>query len=234
MKWFVTGDIHGDLDRIYNWINRMNFNNFNINIFIAGDAGICWRKDKKDLKEIIQFHEENYNFHIWFTDGNHENFDILKSYEPDEYGIIHLSPHIHYTPRGTGLLIQIDDGIKSILCCGGADSIDKFRRIPHLNWWADETITQDDINKCLENKKDINKFDYIITHCCPYSIFKDYYAFLVTLTNIDQDSVDHSSELMLDQLAANIKCDKHFFGHYHVDRQLDNKYRCVFNDFIEL
>ena len=32
MRWFITGDTHGDLDRIYNWINRMNFNNFDTNV----------------------------------------------------------------------------------------------------------------------------------------------------------------------------------------------------------
>ena len=81
MKFFVTGDCHGNLNRIYDWINRFNFDNENISIIILGDAGICWRKDKKDMEEKIYFHENNYNFHIWFIDGNHENFDILKSYK---------------------------------------------------------------------------------------------------------------------------------------------------------
>ena len=186
----------------------MNLNDFNINIFIAGDAGLCWRKDKKDLEQIIQFHEDNYSFHIWFIDGNHENFDVLKSFKPDEYGLVNISPHIHYVPRGSGLYIQTDIGVKSIICCGGADSVDKYRRIPHITWWADETITQEDINKCLEHKKDIKKVDYIITHCCPYEVFKKYSFHLITLPDIDQDLVDHSSEKNLDQLAKNIKCDK--------------------------
>ena len=234
MRFFVTGDTHGDIDRIYSWIKRMDFNNFDINVIIAGDAGICWRRDKKDLKQVIKIHEENYNFHIWFIDGNHENFDVLKSFELDEYGIVNLSPHIHYIPRGTGLYLVTDNGIKSAIFCGGADSLDKFRRTPHLTWWADETITQEDIDKCLNHKQDINKVDYIITHCCPYSVFKKYAPYLITLTGIDQKVVDHSSEEMLDQLAENIDCNKHFFGHYHVDKQLDDKYTCLLNDFIEL
>jgi hypothetical protein len=39
---------------------------------------------------------------------------------------------------------------------------------------------------------------------------------------------------MLEQLAANMDFDKWFFGHYHVDKQLDDKYTCLLNDFIEL
>ena len=234
MRFFITGDTHGELDRVYNWIDRMNFNNFDINIIIAGDAGICWRKDKKDLKQIIDFHENNYDFHIWFIDGNHENFDILKTFKPDEYEIVNLSPHIHYLPRGTGLYLATDNGVKSAIFCGGADSLDKIYRIPHLSWWADEAITEEDINKCLEHKKDIKKVDYIITHCCPYSVFMKNRAYLITLLDIDQAKVDHTSELMLDKLAMNIDCNKWFFAHYHVDKQLDDKYRCILNDFIEL
>ena len=234
MRFFITGDTHGELDRVYNWIDRMNFNNSDINVIIAGDAGICWRKDKKDLKQTINFHEDNYNFHIWFIDGNHENFDVLKSFEPDEYGIVNLSLHIHYLPRGTGLYLATDNGVKSVIFCGGADSLDKIYRIPHLSWWADEAITEEDINKCLEHKKDIKKVDYIITHCCPYSVFIKNRTYLITLLDIDQAKVDHTSELMLDKLAMNIDCDKWFFGHYHVDKQLDDKYICLLNDFIEL
>ena len=234
MRWFITGDTHGNFERIYNWIEKMDFNNIDINIIIAGDAGACWRKDKKDLNQIIQLHESNYNFHIWFIDGNHENFDILKTYEPDEYGIVHLSPHIHYLPRGTNLFIQTENGIKSILCCGGADSVDKFYRIPNLTWWADEAITQADIDKCLEYKKNIDTVDYVITHCCPYSVFIKNSVYLITLSGINQAKVDHTSELLLDKLALDIKYKKWFFGHYHVDKQLDDKYTCIFNDFIEL
>ena len=65
-------------------------------------------------------------------------------------------------------------------------------------------------------------------------MFKRYAVYLITLDGIDQSTVNHESELMLEQLAANMDCDKHFFGHYHVDKQLDDKYTCVFNDFIEL
>ena len=230
MKFFVTGDTHGDLNRIYDWVNRFNFDNENISIIILGDAGICWRKDKKDIEEKIYFHENNYNFHIWFIDGNHENFDILKSYKPNESGIVDISSHIHYIPRGTGMAIETENGIKTILCCGGADSIDKFRRTPHLSWWSDETITQEDIDKSLEYKK----VDYILTHCCPYDIFKEYSVYLITLSNINQMDVEHTSELMLNKLASAVDYDKWFFAHYHIDKQLNDKYRCVLNDFIEL
>lgn len=206
MRWFATGDTHGDFNRVYRWIEKMDFNNFNINIIIAGDAGICWRKDKKDMNAFIEFHENNYNFHIWFIDGNHENFDVLNSFEPDEYGIVHLSTHIHYLPRGTGIFLSTDFGTKSLICCGGADSVDKLRRVPHLSWWADEAITQEDVDKCIAHMKDIDCVDYVITHCCPYKIFKRYAPYLITLTGLDQSIIDHASEKMLDIVAKEVGC----------------------------
>ena len=65
-------------------------------------------------------------------------------------------------------------------------------------------------------------------------MFKRYAVYLITLDGIDQGAVEHESELMLEQLAANMDFDKWFFGHYHVDKQLDDKYTCLLNDFIEL
>ena len=32
----------------------------------------------------------------------------------------------------------------------------------------------------------------------------------------------------------NYRIDKWFFAHYHVDKQLDDKYTCLLNNFIEL
>lgn len=183
------------------------------------------------MKKIIENHN-SYYFHIWFIDGNHENFDILnelKESQPNKK-IIDISSNIHYITRGTKLFIKTDEGVKNILFCGGADSVDKFRRIPHLSWWENETITQKDIDKCLQH----NEVDYIITHCCPFDIFKEYSIYLITRADIDQDKVNHSSEMMLNQVKDNVKYNKWFFGHYHVDIQLDEKHKCFLNDFVEL
>ena len=230
-KFFVTGDTHGDLSRIYDWVERFDMNKDNVHIIIAGDAGICWRKDRMDMIAIIK-KQEQYNFHLWFIDGNHENFDILKSLPVmNSSGIANLCDNLHYVTRGTKLTIMTENGIKTILFCGGADSVDKILRTPNFTWWTDEQITENDIKKCLEKGK---SFNYVITHCCPYSIFKKYTPWLVTLSGLDQNKVDHTSELMLDKLINNIEFDEYFFGHYHVDKRLDDKYRCILNDFIEL
>ena len=230
IRWFVTGDTHGDLTRVWNFIDKIDINNENCNIIIAGDAGLCWRYDKQDLDFHIKNHENKYKTHIYFIDGNHENFNILKSFPIDKTGIAHLSKHIHYIPRGSRLLINFGDYFKTLLAIGGADSIDKFRRTPNLNWWEEEQITEKDI-------EGINgDFDYVITHCCPISVFENNKIYLCTLNNIldNNDFEYHISENRLEQLKNNITFKKWFFGHYHIDYKLDDKYQCLFNNFIEL
>ena len=206
-RFFVTGDIHGNLTRIWDFINKIDINNEDCNIIIAGDAGLCWRKDKKDLEVHITFHESKFKTHIWFIDGNHENFKILKSFPVDKNGIVNLSKHIHYLPRGSRLILNFGDYTKTMLAIGGADSIDKFRRIPNLSWWKDEQIAEKDIVG-IEGH-----YDYVISHCCPTSIFENNKIYLCTLDNIpDEDNPEyHISENRLEQLKNNITFDRWFF-----------------------
>lgn len=230
MRWFVTGDTHGDWSRIWNWLDKMDFTrDESISVIILGDAGLFWRNDKKDANEIIKHHEENYNVHIYFLDGNHENFKILKQYKPSITGIVNISNHIHYLPRGFNGHLALNYRLARIVVCGGADSIDKFRRTEGLSWWKDETITDEDVDKIPEDD-----FDYVFTHCCPSSVFYENKSCLATLSCISEENISHESEDQLEKLKNKISYKKWFFGHYHVDRELDNKHRAVLNDFVEL
>ena len=113
----------------------------------------------------------------------HENFDILKSLPvEDNEGII--SKHIHWLTRGT---VKVFEN-KKCLFIGGADSIDKFRRIKHLSWWEDESITDEDIKPITADN-----YDYIFTHCCPRSVLNENLAIL-TDNRFDQSEINHNSE----------------------------------------
>lgn len=129
---------------------------------------------------------------------------MLKSFKD---GII--SPHIRWLSRGT---IKEFEGEKCLFI-GGADSIDKFRRTKHLNWWEDEQITQEDIDKCPAEA-----FDYVFSHACPYSVFADNAALLGDPQFIGKD-FDHTSEERLDQLKNKIQ-----FNHWWF-RSLSQRFR---------
>ena len=228
---FVTGDTHGDLTKIIDFIHKFDLK-LGDSIIVLGDFGIFWRKDGRDGAYWIDLYEKECNgVHLYWLDGNHENFDIINSWNINKNYEYDNSEHIHYCPRGFITNIDVKNGdhweAKRALFLGGADSVDKFRRIEHLSWWEDERITEKDIDG-IEGD-----FDYVFTHCCSYSTFFDNKVYLCML-GIDDDYSFHESERVLDRLFKNINYKNHYFGHYHVDQQLDNKHTCVFNDFIEL
>ena len=229
---FVTGDCHGNLTRIIDFIHKFDLK-LGDSIIVLGDMGLFWRNDQKDAEYNIKYYEDNCNgVHLYWLDGNHENFDIINSWNKNKNYTYDNSDHIHYCPRGFETFIDIDCGdhieARKALFIGGADSVDKMWRTKHLSWWEDEKITEDDI-------KDIKgSYYYVFSHCCPKSIFDTNKVYLCTLANINENNAIHQSENKLEELKNNILYEKWFFAHYHIDRKLDDKHMCLFEDFIEL
>lgn len=224
MATFLKGDIHGNLFEIIDFINRFNLGK-NDNIIILGDCGIAWRKDRKDLDQNIKLWNECGNgVKLYFIDGNHENFNILNSL-PIENNMGKIANNIYHLRRGQ--VYEFEN--KKILVCGGADSIDKYRRIENFTWWKEETISQETIDDIPAGH-----YDYILTHCCPRSVFEKNKIYLSTLQFLDENKINHSSEDMLEQLKSKITFDHWFFAHYHINRNLDEKFTCLFEDFREV
>ena len=223
-RWFVTGDIHGALHCITDFIEKYNLGEGD-NIIVLGDVALAWRKDLQDYNFKIEQYERWCNgVHLYWIEGNHENFDIIKTWALNEKGIYDNSKHIHYCSRGS--ILNING--KKALCIGGADSVDKIYRTQGLDWWKEEQITEKDIVNISGH------FDYVFSHCCPKSVFDNNKVYLCTLTNINENNAIHKSEQVLENLKNKITYNKWFFGHYHVNRQLDNKHTCLFEDFEEI
>lgn len=224
MATFLKGDIHGNLFEIIDFINRFNLGK-NDNIIILGDCGIAWRKDRKDLDQNIKLWDKCGNgVKLYFLDGNHENFNILNSL-PIENNMGKIADNIYHLRRGQ--IYEFED--KKILVCGGADSIDRYRRIENFTWWKEETISQETIDGIPAGH-----YDYVLTHCCPRSVFEKNKIYLSTLQFLDENKINHSSEDMLEQLKSKITFDHWFFAHYHINRNLDEKFTCLFEDFREV
>lgn len=220
-RWFVTGDCHGSLTKILQFIWKFDLGSES-NVIVCGDMGIFWDKDQKDAKASIANYERYCNgVNLYWIDGNHENFDIINSWGTKN--IYNNSEHIHYCPRGTILNINGKKG----LCLGGADSIDRAWRREGLSWWPQEQITEKDIENIS------GEYEYVFTHCCPYSVFNFHRGFLCTHGG-DLRDITHKSEEMLDQLRNNITFNKWYFGHYHINLPLSENFMCLYNNFIEL
>jgi predicted phosphodiesterase len=239
---FITGDTHGDIDlekiEDFPLKNELKKDDYMI---IAGDFGGLWSGSKKgieygytkyDGEDIDYSHDENiinyFNnqpYTTLFIDGNHENFDLLNSYPVKTWngGKVHMiSNSIYHLMRGQVFNI----GGRKILTIGGGESVDKQIRREGVSYWKEELPTVNDIKEYIKTiKANDCKFDYVITHCCA-NRFHKYLDLQFNKTDILTD--------FFESMEDKIKYDCWFFGHYHQDKEIDDKHVCLFNDIIEL
>lgn len=94
-------------------------------------------------------------------------------------------------------------------------------------WWPDEQPNQsikDKTEKTLSNRN--WNIDLILTHTCPLK----YEPIEVFLSGINQNTVDKSTEIWLDQIENKLNYEKWYCGHYHTSKKID-KIQFMFEDF---
>ena len=219
-NFYVTGDIHGhyDIARIWHWANKTSFNKKTY-LIITGDFGlIFYGKYAKKYYELELPNIERLNsmpFTTLFVDGNHENFDRLNNQE--EFPRIHwnggeatrIMENIFHLRRGQVFNI---DGLK-FFTLGGALSLDKHLRKPHISWWQEERLSNVEINCAFENlEKHNNEVDYVITHAAPRYFAKQIFDY----QNLPFYSHDNT-EIELEEILKDVKYKHWYCGHYHYD-----------------
>jgi DNA repair exonuclease SbcCD nuclease subunit len=217
---YITGDTHGDID--YPKLLKLKEKNLSYDdyLIICGDAGICW--SIYDSRRFLSLYND-IGCTILFIDGNHENFDMLNGLPLVEYkgALMHqVDEHIFHILRGEILTLEG----KTFFCLGGACSIDKMYRTPHISWWPEEEINKHDIDNAIANLEKVNnKVDYVITHCVDTKTVMKYFYF--------KRDVCTDQLMFIDKVVDY----KHwFFGHYHFDRKISDKKTCLYQDIIEI
>lgn len=216
---FVTGDTHGDIDYKKLLVLKEKGLTYDDYLIICGDAAICWSEE--ELPHFKQLYDIGCT--VIYIDGNHENFEMLNNMPLVEYkgALMHqIDEHIFHILRGE---IMTLDGM-TFLCVGGATSIDKMYRIPHVSWWPEEEITYHDIDNALNNLEKVNnKVDCVITHCVDTHTVIDAFGFRRDICTDQLTFIDKIVDY------------KHwYFGHYHVDRIIDDKKTCLYQKIVEL
>ena len=251
---YITGDCHGEFHRFSTKLfpEQHTMSKDDI-IIICGDFGGVWCEEGSNEQK-----EENYwsdwlndkNFTTVFVDGNHENFERLYNYPEIQWngGRVHqVRESVYHLKRGE--VYRING--KSFFTFGGASSHDisdgiidtdanhdwkntakrwkklgKNFRIKNVDWWEQELPTEDEMEHGRMSLEKCNyKVDYVITHCAPSKLIKN---------NIERkDEPDRLMEYF-DELFANITFKKWFFGHYHEDKEISEKFRLLYKDMIEI
>jgi predicted phosphodiesterase len=182
MGTILVGDIHGSFDR-FNKICRKNPSDLIIQL---GDYGLF--DNEKDRNRRGMRNSK-------FIRGNHDCPEVcrLKENYLGDYGIFLL------------------DGIK-IFFISGADSIDKNFRKEGIDWWRDEQLSYEELNKALA-LYEAEKPDVVLSHDAPARVCK---ALIGNKFIGGYGYESNATSQALDAMFEIHKPKQWFFGHHHL------------------
>lgn len=223
---FITGDTHIPTD-----VQKLNSKRFPEQkelterdyLIICGDFGGVFDNSNEEKYWLKWLSEKNFT--TLFVDGNHENHKMLNEDFPVVDfcgGKAHkIRDKIYHLMRGEVFVI---DGRK-IFAFGGAASHDIGWRTENVNWWRAELPTNEEMNSAIKNLSDNGwRVDTVISHCASNSV-----QHLI--------SPEFRSDILTDffeSIEERLCYDKWFFGHYHIDRELDERHTALFERIFKL
>lgn len=255
MGVWITGDIHGNpvrlsSDSFYEQKEFSKKKDENI-IIILGDFGIVWNRDIESKQEKYWLDWITHKpFTIIFVDGNHENHKRLATYPIKEWhgGKVHeIRSNVLHLLRGEIFTIEdkkffafggasshdIQDGI---LDCededwrGKAKNLEKqgkyMYRVKGFTWWEEELPTEDEMQHGLDKlKENNNTVDYIITHSPSTSEL-----YLMGKGLYEPDILTN----YLEEVKATTDYKRHLFGHMHINKAINDKDICLYEQIIRI
>jgi predicted phosphodiesterase len=222
---YITGDTHIPID-----IHKLRMSNFpeqkemtkDDYVIVCGDFGGVWDNGKEELYWRNWLDEKPFT--TLFVDGNHENFHRLNNEFPEvrwkRKHIHKISDSIYHLMRGQVFDI---DGIRFFIM-GGASSHDKQHRKENVSWWADELPSNEEYDMALKALDEVGwKVDVILSHCAPDSISDKLASWY------EHDKLTN----FLETVKQDCQYQKWFFGHYHIDIDVDEKHFAMYNRIIK-
>lgn len=253
---YITGDCHSEFYKFStsSFPEQKQMTKDDI-VIICGDFGGIWDLDKNSSFESywLKWLDEK-PFTTLFVDGNHENFSRLNS-EFETVTIYGGKAHkimdsIYHLLRGE--VYEIEG--KRFFAFGGASSHDikdgiikreNFRnnfefketirrlkkqrkkiRIYNVSWWEEELPDESEFQHAEDTLKKFDySVDYVITHCAPQSV--------VNMLADSEYKPDKLTEYF-DDLAGRMKFKLWFFGHYHYDKKINDKFIILYDQIIRI
>jgi predicted phosphodiesterase len=222
---YITGDTHIPCD-----ISKLKTKRFpdsknlskNDFLIICGDFGGVWNNDNEEL--YWRKWLDCKNFTTLFVDGNHENFNLLNEFEIVDFcngKARKISDSIYHLMRGQ--IYEIDG--KRIFTFGGAASHDIEYRTKDKNWWEEELPSERELILAQKNLEAVDwKVDYIVTHCAPTSIQQ------MIAPSYDANRLTD----FLETIKEKATYQAWYFGHYHTDGMVEERFVCLFNQINQI
>ena len=248
MEVFITGDTHGNFRRFLpeffyeqEWLNKEDI------LLIAGDFGGVWYGDDRDSNGL-DFLEQR-PFTTAFVSGNHENYDALRAYPPEEWHggkVRRIRPSVLLLERGQ----VFELGGKRIFAMGGASGhdirdgilepddplfLERFQtlnaqgapfRVNHRSWWREELPSEAEYREARTNLEKAGwAVDYIIPHCAPT---------IIQNALLREFSTPDALTDSLEEVCRQCRFKYHFFGHCHSNLVLQQKYVLLYEQILRL
>ena len=248
MEVFITGDTHGNFRRFLpeffyeqEWLNKEDI------LLIAGDFGGVWYGDDRDSNGL-DFLEQR-PFTTAFVSGNHENYDALRAYPPEEWHggkVRRIRPSVLLLERGQ----VFELGGKRIFAMGGASGhdirdgilepddplfLERFQtlnaqgapfRVNHRSWWKEELPSEAEYREARTNLEKAGwAVDYIIPHCAPT---------IIQNALLREFSTPDALTDSLEEVCRQCRFKYHLFGHCHSNLVLQQKYVLLYEQILRL
>lgn len=198
---YILGDLHGfwsALTRIEKLVNSDDI------IIQVGDFGIY----ESDLAYLRSSFPNGFPCKVLVIDGNHEDFNIINRWSKDEPTEFHTN--FFYMPRG--YVTEINGEVFGFI--GGAESPDRASRTFGKDFFAEERVEMEDVEKLVSNLAG-RKIDVLVTHSPPEFVNRTYFPKLkeeewgLPLGWIDE------SAIRINKAHWAVKPKKHYCGHMH-------------------
>ncbi len=248
MAIFITGDTHGDFARFKkgNFPEQAELTKEDY-VIICGDFGGVWDDSPSDRYWLDWMDAKPFT--TLFVSGNHENYDLLARYPIQEWrggrvqfirpSVIHLMRGQIYELEGKRFFTMggasshdIADGIlepddpQFKRKCRNMDARGAMYRINHQSWWKEELPNETEYRTARANLEKCGwTVNYIVTHCCPTSVQEELGAGFYQADALTD---------FLEELSQRCQFENWFFGHYHDNRAVEQKYVLLYEQITRL
>jgi 3-oxoacid CoA-transferase subunit A len=225
--FYITGDTHGDFQRLENFACIKKLQREKDTIIILGDVGINYNLGQNNKDELLKEFLSYSDYSLFCIKGNHEKYpEDIETYKTKEWngGIV------FYEENYPSILFAKDGEIYDIngykcLVIGGAYSVDKYYRIQKgWHWFPDEQPSEETKKYVEKQLEKVNwKVDFVLSHTCPY----DHRPTQFFMQGLDQRLVDNTTEHWMQKIADKLDFTRWYFGHFHGEWE-SGKYKMMY------
>lgn len=221
---YITGDMHGDLERLYDKEFR-KLKRGDV-LIVCGDFGYIFDGSKLE-KKVIDFFAKR-KFVTAFVEGTHDNLSKINRCRTTVWkgGMVHrIKGNLLHLMRGQ--IFDIEGN--TYFTFGGGESADKDMRVAAGNWWREEEATPAEMADGARVLDEAGcTVDYIITHEPP-SLVKS----AMLLRRGGNDNVNKLNGY-LEEIGRSCTYRHWYFGSLHEDRVITEHHTCVFKKLLPI